>query len=61
MYADDDGVPKGDARICYANIESVPMAIEWLNESEIRPSFLVKVEEATFQMKGETYRPRETA
>lgn len=61
VYTDDEGVPKGDARICYANIESVQMAIEWLDGSEIRPGFKVKVEEATFQMKGETYRPRETA
>lgn len=35
------------------------MALEWLNQSEIRPGFAVKVEEATFQMKGEVYRPRE--
>ena len=61
VYKDPQGVAKGDARICYSNIESVQMAIEWLNTSEIRPGFPVKVEEATFQMKGETYRPRETA
>lgn len=35
------------------------MAIQWLNESQIRPGFPVKVEQATFEMKGEVYRPRE--
>mgnify|MGYP000923657906 CR=1 FL=1 len=59
VYYDDEGKPKGDARICYSNIESVQMAIEWLNSSEIRPGFTVNVEEATFQMKGDVYRPRE--
>ena len=48
VYQDDDGQPKGDARICYSNIESVQMAIEWLNGSDIRPGFKVTVEEATF-------------
>lgn len=23
VYTDDNGIPKGDARICYSNIESV--------------------------------------
>ena len=59
VYTDDSGQPKGDARICYSNIESVEMAIQWLNESQIRPGFPVKVEQATFEMKGEVYRPRE--
>ena len=31
IYTDDAGNPKGDARICYSNIESVEMAIDWLN------------------------------
>lgn len=51
--------PKGDARICYANAESVGMAIDWLHESQIRPGYPVKVEQATFEQKGEEYRPRE--
>ena len=59
IYTDDTGVPKGDARICYANVESVQMAVEWLNESEIRPGFPVHVEQATFAMKGEVYKPRQ--
>lgn len=60
VYTDASGVAKGDARICYSNIESVQMAMELLDKAEIRPGFPVKVEEATFQMKGEIYRPRES-
>ena len=59
LYTDKDGMPKGDARICYENIESVEMAIEWLNETEIRPGFKVRVDQAVFEQKGETYVPRE--
>lgn len=61
VYTDDSGRQKGDARICYSNIESVQMAIDMLCDSEIRPGYPVKVDQATFEMKGETYRPRETA
>ena len=48
VYRDQSGAVKGDARICYSNIESVQMAIEWLDSQEIRPGYTVKVEEATF-------------
>jgi len=43
---DENGEPKGDARIGYANMESVEMAVEWLNDSLIRPGYNVKVEPA---------------
>ena len=59
IYTDENGTPKGDARICYSNIESVQMSIELLNSSEIRAGYTVNIQEATFQMKGEVYRPRE--
>ena len=36
------------------------MALEWLSGSEIRAGFPVKVERATFEMKGDVYRPRES-
>ena len=39
LYRDDNGVPKGDARIGFMMLESVDMAIEMLNESEIRPGY----------------------
>jgi HIV Tat-specific factor 1 len=35
------------------------MAIEWLNESEIRPGFKVRIEQAVFEQKGETYVAKE--
>ena len=44
IYKDDStGLPKGDARIGYAMLESVDMAIEMLNESEIRPGHTITV------------------
>ena len=46
IYTDDEGKPKGDARICYENIESVEMAIDWLNKSDIRPGYTVTIEQA---------------
>ena len=59
IYTDKDGKQKGDVRVCYENIESVDMAIEWLNESEIRPGFKVRIEPAVFEQKGETYVAKE--
>ena len=41
VYTDESGLGKGDARICYSNIESVQMAIDWLSGSEIRPGYPV--------------------
>ncbi len=49
MYRDEAGVPKGDARIGYMMEESVEMAIEMLNETEIRPGYKISVEQAEFQ------------
>ena len=37
------------------------MAIEWLNESQIRQGFPIHVEKANFEQKGEEYKPRDTA
>lgn len=37
------------------------MALDWLSGSEIRAGFPVQVERATFEMKGDVYRPREAA
>ena len=44
IYTDDNGKPKGDARVCYANVESVDLAIEMLDGKEIKPGYPVKVE-----------------
>ena len=50
IYRDEDsGQPKGDARIGYMMEESVDMAIEMLNETEIRPGYSISVEQAEFQ------------
>jgi HIV Tat-specific factor 1 len=43
IYRDEQGVPKGDSRIGFAMIESVDMAIEMLNETEIRPGQKISV------------------
>lgn len=44
IYRDEDKVPKGDARIGYAMVESVDMAIEMLDGTEFRPGFKISVE-----------------
>ena len=50
IYVDETtGEPKGDARIGYAMLESVEMAIEMLDESEIRPGWKISVKQAEFQ------------
>ena len=49
LYLDDSGVPKGDARIGYMMEESVYMALDMLNETEIRPGYKITVELAEFQ------------
>ena len=43
VYTDNEGVPKGDARIGFEMIESVDMAIEMLNDTEIRPGHKISV------------------
>jgi HIV Tat-specific factor 1 len=43
IYSDDNDVPKGDARIGFAKIESVDIAVEMLNETEIRPNYKISV------------------
>lgn len=43
LYKNEEGINKGDARIGYMMVESVDMALEMLNETEIRPGFKIKV------------------
>jgi HIV Tat-specific factor 1 len=60
LYVDKGtGIPKGDARIGYMMPESVDMAIEMLNETEIRPGVPITVQLAEFQQKGGDYVPRQ--
>eukprot|EP01022_Parablepharisma_sp_SALTPOND_P014368 TRINITY_DN1947_c0_g1_i1.p1 TRINITY_DN1947_c0_g1~~TRINITY_DN1947_c0_g1_i1.p1 ORF type:complete len:498 (-),score=72.93 TRINITY_DN1947_c0_g1_i1:3959-5362(-) len=58
IYEESDGRRKGDALIQYARGESIELALEHLNESEIRPGYKIHVERARFQQKGEEYQPR---
>lgn len=53
-----NGNRKGDALIQYAKEESIELALEHLNDSEIRPGFKIHVERASFQQKGTEYQPR---
>ena len=59
LYKDSNGKNKGDALISFLREESVTMAVELLNETEIRPGFKIKVEKANFEQRGD-YKPRET-
>ena len=43
LYRDDEGNIKGDARIGFVNIESIDMAVEMLNETEIKPGHKISV------------------
>jgi HIV Tat-specific factor 1 len=55
---ENDGKRKGDALIQYAKEESVDLALEHLNDSEIRQGYKIRVERATFQQKGSEYQAR---
>lgn len=55
---ESDGKRKGDALIQYMKEESVELALEHLNDSDIRPDFKIRVEKATFQQKGSEYQAR---
>jgi len=55
---EENGKPKGDALIQYAKEESVDLALEHLNDSEIRQGYKIRVERATFQQKGAEYQAR---
>ena len=49
IYTDEAGNPKGDARIGFAMVESVDMAIEMLNDYDFRDGFKIQVSPAEFQ------------
>ncbi|KAL5265001.1 hypothetical protein ACHWQZ_G005937 [Mnemiopsis leidyi] len=58
MYTDEEGNFKGDAKCCYFRKESIPLAIQMLNGTKLPGSSKrVKVEQATFVLKGE-YNPK---
>jgi RNA recognition motif-containing protein len=43
LYTDETGKFKGDASVSYVKLESVEMALELLNEAEIRPGSRISV------------------
>jgi len=57
VYSDDKGRAKGDALISYVRPESVDLAMEMLNDTEIRPKYKVLLDKAQFEQKGD-YVPR---
>jgi HIV Tat-specific factor 1 len=57
IYKDGQGKNKGDAIVSFLREESVQIAIDLLNETEIRPGHKISVEKAQFEQKG-NYKPR---
>lgn len=54
MYMDAEGNFKGDAKCCYLRKESLPLAIQMLNGTKLPGSSQkIKIQQATFTMKGE--------
>jgi len=49
---------KGDAAVSYVKEESVEIAIELLNNTEIRSGFKINIEKAKFNQKEDDYKPR---
>nr|ACO13029.1 HIV Tat-specific factor 1 homolog [Lepeophtheirus salmonis] len=58
IYRDLNGVPKGDALCSYVMVESVDLSIQILDDSLYEDGkSKIRVERATFEMKGEAYNP----
>lgn len=57
IYKDEQGRPKGDGLVGYLKEESVTLAVDLLDGSEIRPGHKINVSKAEFKMKGEAYIP----
>jgi len=59
IYNDEKGVIKGDACITYLKEESVGLAIQFLNDSFIRPNVKIKVQKAEKMEGGKFIRKRQ--
>lgn len=57
LYYDEEGKMKGDALIVYLREESVTLALNILDESEIRPGQRIKIQEASFNRDNEQIEP----
>merc|ERR1740117_124738 len=55
LYTDEAGKLKGDGLVCYAKPASVPLALQYLDDSEIRVGVKITVQKAEFKMKGEAF------
>ncbi|KAG1609010.1 hypothetical protein G6F46_011120 [Rhizopus delemar] len=63
IYKDENNVPKGDALVSYFKEESVPLAIELLDEAELRPgksATKMTVSKAVFKEKKEQNEKKRT-
>lgn len=59
LYKDENGKNKGDALVSFLREESVSMAVDLFNETEIRPGYRITVDKAKFEQKGDQYQKRE--
>lgn len=59
LYVADDNTPKGDATIIYFKPESVSLAIEMMDETELRyGQGIIRVQKADFSHKEKTIEPK---
>jgi len=59
LYKDINGKNKGDALVSFLREESVSMAVDLFNQTEIRLGYRIGIEMAKFEQKGESYKKRE--
>jgi len=52
LYMDPEGNPKGDGLCTYLKRESVELAMKILHESTIKTNYVMKIQNARFEMKG---------
>lgn len=62
IYRDkESGLNKGDASVCYANADSVPLALQVLDGGRLRTDTVISVKKAEFNLKGKTFDPTKRA
>lgn len=59
IYEDPEGILKGDALIVYLREESVQLAVNILDESQLRPGLVIHVQAATFDQTNSLAAPAE--
>lgn len=58
IYKNEDGTAKGSGLVTYVKPECVNLALQYLDDADIRPNVKVKVTKAVFEMKGTTFQPK---